>query len=219
MLTARPIATLILYYGKFTDDHRNLFMTFTVFRINIIWALFYMMNMQLFNAFYTFKDFTRPMLISGINVFVNIVLNMIFTGVTFGLTIPFTYQWGIIGIAISTALGISVSLVLSMILLKPKIGAILDIRVIKQIIKQGIAAFAAFGIGLWINRAVFFSRYQDISVGIPFALLQVLSVIVVCIVVFWATSWIVNRSTMLFVYGMLRDFILQRKIDADKLSE
>jgi putative peptidoglycan lipid II flippase len=213
MLAARPIATLILYYGKFTDDPQNLFATYNVFRINIIWALFYMINMQLFNAFYTFKDFTWPLIVSSINVFANVMFNMMLTGITFGIPFPVTYQWGVIGIAVSTALGIVVSLVLSIHFIRPKIGNVLEMPVAKQIVKLGIASFLAFGIGLWINRSVFFSRYTDISVGVPFTLLQVITVIVVCIVVFWIVSYFVNRQTMLFVFNMLREFLSRKKSD------
>jgi putative peptidoglycan lipid II flippase len=211
MLAARPIATLILYYGKFTDDPQNLFATYNVFRVNIIWALFYMINMQLFNAYYTFKDFTWPLIVSSINVFANVVFNMMLTGITFGLPFPVTYQWGVIGIAISTALGIAISLVLSIYFIRPRIGNLVEMPVIKQIVKLGIASSLAFCIGLWINRKVFFSHYMDITVGVPFTLLQVATVIVVCIVVFWIVSYFVNRQTVLFIFSMLREFLSRKK--------
>lgn len=212
MLTARPIATLILFHGKFAQVPENLYTTFYIFRIQIIWSLFYLINMQFFNVFYTYKDFRLPLIISSVNVFVNVIFNILFTGLTFGLALPYLAKWGVIGIAASTTVGIIVSVIISIYLLRSKIGNVIDMFVIKHIAKLGIASFFALGVGYLVNRYVFFSQYKGaISVGIPFSILQVISVGIVTFIAFCAISYFVNRSTLLFIVSMLRDFASRKK--------
>ncbi len=212
MLTARPIATLILFHGKFAQVPENLYTTFYIFRIQIIWSLFFLINTQFFNVFYTYKDFNIPLAISSVNVLANVVFNILFTGLTFGLALPYLYKWGVIGIAASTAVGIIISVILSIILLRKKIGNVIDLFVIKHIAKLGIASFFALGVGYLLNRYVFFAQYKGtISVGVAFSILQVISVGIVTCIAFLAASYFVNRNTLNFVISMVREFTSRKK--------
>ncbi|MFH1515926.1 MAG: lipid II flippase MurJ [bacterium] len=211
MLTARPISTIILYHGEFAKDSKYLYATFNILRIMIIWSLFYLINTQFFNVFYTFKDFRTPLLISSCNVGANVIFNMLFTGLTFGLAIPYIVEWGVIGIATSTAVGIIVSVVLSIIILRGKIGSVIDVSVLKRIAKLGIASFFALGVGYIINRYVFFSQYRgQVSVGLLFSTTQVLVVTLTTTVMFWLMSYWIDRNTVKFIVSMVREFAIRK---------
>ena len=208
MLNARPIATIILYHGEFAKDSKYLYATFNILRIMIIWSLFYLINIQFFNVFYTFKDFKTPLIISSCNVGANVVFNILFTGLTFGLGIPYVVEWGVIGIAASTAVGIIVSVTLSIFHLRGKIGAVVDIIVLKKLAKLAVSSFFALGIGYVVNKYVFFSQYQgQISVGLLLSTMQVVVVGIITTLSFWVMSYWIDRNTVTFMVTMIKDFI------------
>ena len=210
-LTARPLTALILFHGEFASNPRNVLITVNIFRIMIVWSILFLINTQFLNVFYTYKDFRLPFIISSVGVLVNIYFNMLLSGITFGLPVKALAHWGVIGITASTALGICISLILSVTLLRGKIGSILDMDLFKQIAKLGIPSVFALGIGYLFNWQVFFVRYHGVSAGTWFSLLQVLAVGFVTFTVFWYVSYLVNRDRMVFLYKILRGLITFRR--------
>jgi putative peptidoglycan lipid II flippase len=212
MATARPICNLILYHGKFAENTDNLYITFKTFRILLVWSLLYLVNIQFFNVFYIYKDFRTPLIISSVNVFVNTVFKMIFTGITFNLNIPVVGQFGLGGVALSTTIGIAFSIILSLILLKPKIGNILDLYALKHLVKLGVASFVALVVSVLVNREIFVPLYKGVSLGITLPVLSIVCVGIVTFAVFWAVSLAINRSRTVFIAVMIKNFVLRKRL-------
>jgi len=205
-LTARPLIDLILFHGKFASNPANVLITEDIFRIMIIWSLLFTVNTQFMNVFYIFRDYRLPFIISSISVVFNIIFNILLSGVTLGLPIKPLYELGVRGIAASTALGICVSLTLAVILLRNKIGSIVDWDLIKQLAKLGVSSVVALEVGYLVN-AQFFNYYRGVSAGIPFSILHIITVGIVTFAAFFIASYFVNRDRTVFIISMVRDFV------------
>ncbi len=141
-MTSSPLVNTIFRLGALSDDPNSIGLLLELFRIFCAWVIFYSINYQLFLVFFSFRDTVTPSLVSVFNVGCNIFFNWLFTRV---------YMFGVQGIVVSTTLSVIITTGLLLVLVYPRVGKVLDMRIMKGFSRTASACVALVAVVILFN--------------------------------------------------------------------
>ena len=182
LFLAKPIVRLLFERGEFSAA-RSTPMTASALVYYALGLFAYGGSRSVVQAFYSMKDTVTPMKVSIGAVCTNVALNLVLIG-----------PLGLRGLALATSISGMVGLVLLVIMLKARLGAVGGSQILKSLIKVVLASAAMGVVAVYVARIT-----QDLAIDIWGKLIQVFASTLAGLAVYVGLAFALKIKEIIFV--------------------